>query len=128
MKAHTVLLLKVGAKRRRLDNQRFFPQKTGSSVEGQKRTNSQINYLITTAIKTRLIDFDLTQHIHPGASASHQSMTGVLDLVLQGRPLGCLPQITTSITRLAGASSSIRTTWPSLDSRWILICYTTSMS
>ena len=47
---------------------------------------------------------------------------------MQGRPLRRLPPIPASNTRLSGASSSIRTTWPSQRSRWILIRCTSSMS
>ena len=47
---------------------------------------------------------------------------------IQGRPVRRLPQIPASNTHLAGASSSIRTTWPSQRSHWILIRCTTSMS
>ena len=44
---------------------------------------------------------------------------------IQGRPLGRIAQISASNTRLAGASSFIRTTWSSQRSRWILIRCTT---
>ena len=57
----------------------------------------------------------------------HQSMIWSFQR-LQGRPLRRLSQIPASNTRLAGASSSIQTTWPSQSSRWILIRCTMSMS
>ena len=47
---------------------------------------------------------------------------------IQGGHLRRLPQITASNNRLAGASYSIWTTWPTQRSRWILIRCTTSMS
>ena len=47
---------------------------------------------------------------------------------IQGCPLRRLTQIPASNTDLAGASSSIGTTWPSQRSHWILIRCTMSMS
>ena len=47
---------------------------------------------------------------------------------IYGRPLRQLPQIPASNARLAGATSYIRTTWPSQGSWWILICCITSKS
>ena len=82
---------------------------------------------------TRLTDIGLPQQILTGASA-YFAVTSIHDRAssiwsfqrMQGRPLRRLSLITASNTRLSGASSSIRTTWPSQRSRWILIRSTTS--
>ena len=84
------------------------------------------------------MDFDLPQHILPGASAfcaltpvgyTNDRASSIWSFQqIQGRPLCRLLQISASNTRLAGASFSIRTTWLRQRSRWILIRCTTSMS
>ena len=62
-----------------------------------------------------LMDFGLPQHIFPGA-------------FIQFHPLRRLPHIPASNMRLTGASFSIRTTWLSQRSHWILMSCTMPMS
>ena len=80
----------------------------------------------------------MPQHILPGASASCAPTPVVAPIDdrtssiwsfqrIQGRPLRRFPQIPASNTRHAGASSSIRATWPSQRRCWILICCTTTL-